>query len=45
MSAIQNVKVAISSGFIAILAGIVPVVICLLAIPLLAKLSKNIKPD
>lgn len=45
MSAIQNVKVAVSSGFIAILAGIVPVVICLLAIPLLAKLSKNTKPD
>ncbi|AXE19780.1 malonate transporter subunit MadL [Runella rosea] len=45
MSAIQNVKVAVSSGFIAILAGIVPVVICLLTIPLLAKLSKNTKPD
>lgn len=41
MSAIQNVKVAVSSGFIAILAGIVPVLICLVAIPFLSKLSKN----
>jgi len=45
MSAIQNVKVAVSSGFIAILAGIVPFVICLLTIPILAKLSKNTKPE
>lgn len=45
MSAVQNVKVAVSSGFIAILAGTIPVLICLACIPLLAKLSKNTKPD
>ncbi|MEZ4901744.1 MAG: malonate transporter subunit MadL [Spirosomataceae bacterium] len=44
MSAIQNVKVAVSSGFVAILAGVAPVLIGLVAIPLLAKLAgKNIK--
>lgn len=40
MSAIQNVKVAVSSGVIALAAGIVPVLLCLAMIPLLAKLTK-----
>lgn len=39
MSATQNVKLAVSSGFIAIAAGIVPVLICMATIPLLAKLA------
>ena len=41
MAATQNVKVAVSSGLIAILAGTIPVVVCFLAIPYIAKLSKN----
>jgi malonate transporter MadL subunit len=44
MSATQNVKVAVSSGFIAILAGIIPVLLCLSTIPLLTRLSKPIDP-
>ena len=39
MSAVQNAYAAFSSGFIAILAGIVPVLICFAIIPLLT--SKN----
>lgn len=43
MAATQNVKVALSSGLIAILVGIIPAIICLTAIPFLSKLStKNI---
>ncbi|MER0442793.1 malonate transporter subunit MadL [Emticicia sp. W12TSBA100-4] len=45
MSATQNVRVAISSGFIAVLAGLVPIVICAITIPFLAKLSKNTQLD
>lgn len=41
MSAIQNVKAALSSGLIAVLAGIVPTVICFMLIPLIAKMSKR----
>lgn len=41
MSATQNVRVAVSSGFIAVLAGLVPIIICAITIPFLAKLSKN----
>lgn len=40
MSATQNVKVAVSSGLIAIVAGIVPVLICVATIPLLARMAK-----
>ena len=45
MSATQNVRVAVSSGFIAILAGLVPIVICAITIPILAKLLKNTQLD
>ncbi len=45
MSAIQNVKVAVSSGLIAILAGIVPVVLGALMIPVLSKFFKNTNLD
>ncbi|GAB3014692.1 malonate transporter subunit MadL [Spirosoma pulveris] len=41
MSAVQNVKVAVSSGSMALFAGIVPVLICLSVIPLLARLAKS----
>ena len=37
MSAIQNVRVAITGGLIALLAGSIPVVLCLLFMPLLSK--------
>ena len=39
MSSIQNVKGAISSGMLAILAGLVPSAICLMIIPLITQLS------
>jgi malonate transporter MadL subunit len=45
MSATQNVRVAFSSGFIAVLAGLVPIVICAITIPFLANLSKNTQLD
>jgi malonate transporter MadL subunit len=41
MAAIQNVKAAVSSGIIAVLAGIVPTVICFLLIPVIAKVGKS----
>jgi malonate transporter MadL subunit len=41
MAATQNVKLAVSSGFLALLAGIVPVIVCFFAIPFIAKLSKT----
>jgi malonate transporter MadL subunit len=37
MAATQNVKLALSSGSITILVGIIPVIICFAAIPFLAK--------
>ncbi len=41
MSAIQNVKMALSSGMVALLAGIIPVVICVAMMPLISKLTKH----
>ena len=41
MSSIQNVKGALSSGMIAVLAGIIPTAICFLFIPLISKMSKS----
>jgi malonate transporter MadL subunit len=41
MSAIQNVRVALSSGMVALLAGIVPIIICLAMMPLISKISKT----
>lgn len=38
MSSVQNVRVAMSSGLIALVAGSVPVALCALFIPLLSKL-------
>jgi malonate transporter MadL subunit len=44
MSATQNVTVALSGGLVAILAGILPVVICFLLIPFFTKFSKKQNP-
>ena len=41
MSAVQNVRVAISSGMVAVLTGVIPMLICLAMMPLIPKLSKN----
>jgi malonate transporter MadL subunit len=41
MSATQNVKAALSGGWVAILAGILATIGCYLLIPVLSKLSKN----
>ena len=43
MSATQNVRIALSSGWVALLAGIVPVLVCFAMIPVLSALSKNKK--
>ena len=39
MSAIQNVRVAFTNGMLAVLAGIIPVIVCISLMPLLA--NKN----
>jgi malonate transporter MadL subunit len=39
MSAIQDVKAAISGGMIALLAGIIPVALCMLTLPLLMRIG------
>ena len=44
MSSIQNVKAAFSSGYVAILAGIIPTVIRFLLIPALVRISKARHP-
>jgi malonate transporter MadL subunit len=41
MAAIQNVNAAVSSGVIAIVAGIIPTVICFMLIPVIARMSKS----
>ena len=41
MAAIQNVKLAVSSGWLAILAGIVPTVIAFSLIPILSRMLKE----
>ena len=41
MSATQNVRVALSSGMIAVLAGIIPTAVAFAMIPFLSKLFKN----
>jgi malonate transporter MadL subunit len=41
MSATQNARLALDTGFIAIVAGIVPVVLLLCLLPLLNKRSEN----
>lgn len=43
MSSIQNVKAAFSSGLVAILAGIIPTIICFLLVPVVSKISKSKK--
>lgn len=41
MSSIQNVKSAFSSGSVAIVAGIVPTVICFFLIPMISRAAKQ----
>lgn len=41
MAASQNVKLAVSSGFLALLLGVIPVMFCFFAIPFLAKFSNK----
>jgi malonate transporter MadL subunit len=41
MSATQNVVVALDSGLLAIVAGVIPVLMCFACIPLLVKLTKS----
>lgn len=41
MSSIQDVKAATSGGIIALLAGIIPVALCILMLPLLMRLGKK----
>jgi malonate transporter MadL subunit len=41
MSAIQNVHMALSSGLIALLAGIIPVALSVALMPLISKLTKK----
>lgn len=43
MSAVQNVKGAMSSGMIAVLAGTIPTAFCFFLIPWLSRLSQNNK--
>lgn len=43
MSAVQNVKGALSSGMIAVLAGTIPTALCFFLIPWLSRLSQNNK--
>ena len=45
MSATQNVSVALSGGLVALLAGVLPVVICFLLIPFFTKFSKKQNPN
>lgn len=39
MSATQNVRIALSSGWVALLAGVVPVLVCFAVIPLFSKIA------
>ena len=41
MSATQNVSAALSGGWIALLAGVVPVVICFMLMPVFSKMSEK----
>ena len=41
MSSIQNVRVAISSGIVAVLVGVIPMLICLATMPYISKLTKK----
>jgi malonate transporter MadL subunit len=45
MSATQNVSAALSGGWIALLAGVVPVVICFMLMPIFSKISKQNSPE
>jgi malonate transporter MadL subunit len=41
MSSIQDVKAATSGGMVALLAGIIPVTLCIMTLPLLMRMGNN----
>ena len=41
MSSIQDVKAALSGGMVALLAGIIPTVVCIMMVPVLMKTGSN----
>lgn len=41
MSAVQNVKGAISTGFIAVMAGVIPTAICFFLVSLISRLTNS----
>ena len=41
MSACQNVKGAISSGLIALMAGMIPVVVCFAMVPIVSRMNRQ----
>ncbi len=41
MSATQNVSAALSGGWIALLSGVIPVVVCFMLMPIFSKISKE----
>ena len=41
LSAPQNVNVALDSGFLAIIAGVISTVVCLLLVPVISKIGKD----
>ena len=45
MSAIQNVKATTSVGMIALLAGVLPVTLCILMLPLIMRLGQGGRKD
>ena len=45
MSSVQNVRVAVSSGFLALFAGLIPVLLCLFLVPVLAKFTQKTPPE
>jgi malonate transporter MadL subunit len=45
MSATQNVKAALSGGWVALVVGVFATLLCFLLIPLLSKLQKKTDPS
>lgn len=41
MSATQNVRLAVSAGWVALLAGVTPVVVCFAVVPLMSRLFRH----
>jgi malonate transporter MadL subunit len=45
MSATQNVKAALSGGWVAVAVGVIGTLICLLLVPVISSFSSHTKPD